>query len=242
MFGTDKTITRQALLLFIQEFRKERKHLGFGKQMDHSVHLALQYRTFGLLKQFKQTDIVVVHGGNAPQFGEANYLPERGNDFNSRFINALQDTFALGYDRVVAVGGDIPDLQSTDIHSALQTDDVVVGPTHDGGFYLAGLKKQDIKHFNKLPWRHYNLFEQLTQRLEKNACRYRFLKYRRDIDHAADARQTATLLIQIVRLWLKVLRRAKNIPTCTVQFLRDRLPEPRYHSLPPPQTDLSFLV
>ena len=238
MSGQLKTINRQALLLFIQEFRKERKILGFGKQMDHSVHLALQHRTLNLLKQFEQTDIVIVHGGTVPQRGEAQYLPERGDDFNSRFINALHDTFALGYDRVVAVGGDIPNLQSGDISAALNTDNLVIGPTHDGGFYLAALKKQDIPLFNHLPWRQQCLFDQLTQRLKANQCNYQIIARRQDIDHAADARQTATILMRIVRRWLKCLRQTKIFPSNAFLFLCDRIPEPRYHSLPPPRPTL----
>ncbi len=235
MSGNLKTTSRQALLLFTQEFRKERKNLGFGKQMDHSVHLALQYRTADLLSKFEQTDIVIVHGGTAPQLGNAHYLPERGQDFNSRFIHALQDTFALGYERVVAVGGDIPGLQSEDISAALATDDLVIGPTYDGGFYLAALTQEDIPLFNNLPWRQQSLLDQLTQRLHQTQRNYLLIARRKDIDHAADARRTATLLIKLVRQWLKYLRLTQNVSHCIFLYLTDRLPEPRYHSRPPPQ-------
>jgi glycosyltransferase A (GT-A) superfamily protein (DUF2064 family) len=166
--------------------------------------------------------------------GNAHYLPERGHDFNSRFLNALHDTFALGYERVVAVGGDIPNLQCEDIKTALSADNLVIGPTHDGGFYLAALTPQDIPLFNCLPWRERDLLEQLVQRLILAQCDYQFIVRRKDIDHAADARRTATLLIRIVRQWLKYLRLEKNFSHCIFLFLTDRLPVPRYHSLPPP--------
>lgn len=235
MSGQNNTINRQALLLFIQEFRKERKTLGFGKRMDHSVHLALQYRTFDLLKQFRQTDIIIIHGGTVPRLDGAHYLPERGADFNARFVNALLDTFDLGYQRVVAVGGDIPALNHEDIATALKREDLVLGPTHDGGFYLAALSKKDIPLFNRLPWRQSHLFDQLLDRIQNNGKSYRLLDRRRDIDHIADARQTASLLINLVRLWLRNLRLLRFFPTASILFLDDRIPEPRYNSLPPPR-------
>lgn len=235
MSGHLKTTNRQALLLFIQEFRKERKTLGFGKQMDHSVHLALQHRTFDLLDQFDQTDIVVVHGGAPPSLGKAHYLPERGGDFNARFINALGDTFALGYDRVVAVGGDIPTLHADDISTALTSNDLVIGPTHDGGFYLAALGRDDIALFDQLPWRQTCLLNRLSERLHRQRRSCQLLEKRQDVDHAADARRKAGMLMKLVRQWLKHSSQVKTFPTIQVLSLRDRIPEPRYHSLPPPQ-------
>ena len=238
MSGQNTSIARQALLLFIQEFRKERKTLGFGSQMDHSVHLALQYRTFNLLKQFRQADIVIVHGGSVPRLEGAHYLPERGADFNARFVNALQDTFALGYERIVAVGGDIPTLNQQDIGTALDRNGLVLGPTHDGGFYLAALAKEDVSLFNQLPWRQTHLFARLLERVRDRCLDCRILDRRRDIDQVADARHTASLLIELVRTWLKNLRLRCCFPTARPIFLNDRIPEPRYSSLPPPRIAL----
>lgn len=226
--------TRQALLLFIQEYRKEHKKFGFGNQLDESVHQALLRRTLALLRDNRRADLVIVHGGRVPHLDQAHYLAERGDDFNSRFGNALRDTFSLGYERVVAVGGDIPALSSRDIDTALSRDELVVGPTHDGGFYLAAVSKHDLPLLDQLPWRQPQLCQELLQRarLSRRSC---FLLPRRhDIDHIAAARQHSSLLLRLVSLWLTRQCQRPLYPRSREPFLVRRLPDPRYTTLPPP--------
>jgi len=227
-------VSRQALLLFVQEYRKDRKRFGFGRVMDRSVHQALQRRTFGIVREFDDIDLIVVRNGEVPALEGARYLPERGSDFNAHFLAALQDTFALGYKRVVVVGGDIPTLSREDISQALQGEDLVIGPTYDGGFYLAALHEADLPLFDRLPWRQHCLLDCLVQRLRVAGRSLSRLVTRRDIDHAGDARNTAALLFQLVRVWLGI----DNRPLCAglnpILFPLNRIPEPRFSSLPPP--------
>ncbi|WP_303720143.1 DUF2064 domain-containing protein [Malonomonas rubra] len=224
---------RQALLLFIQGKCKG-KSFGFGRRMDQSIHLAMLYRTFDLLQSFQQADIVVVQDGDAPALAGAVYLPQRGADLRESFEAALQDTFALGYERVVAVGGDIPTLDRNDIEGALYNAGVVLGPSRDGGFYLAGLAKEDIQFFNNLPWRQPHLFSHLLSRFAAAGRSCHQLQRRSDIDHAGDGRKNASLLLKLVRIWLTIFSSIHSLCAGKDRFFADRIPEPRYSSLPPP--------
>ncbi len=224
---------RQALLLFVQGKCKG-KSFGFGRRMDQSIHLAMLYRTYDLLQSFKHIDIVVVQDGDAPPLAGAVYLPQRGNNLRESFEAALQDTFALGYERVVAVGGDIPTLDRNDIEGALCNDGVVLGPSNDGGFYLAGLGKEDIQFFNNLPWRQPHLFSHLLNRfVDAGRCCHQ-LQRRSDIDHAGDGRKNASLLVKLVRIWLTINSSIHSLFAGNDRIFTDRIPEPRYSSLPPP--------
>lgn len=227
-------VSRQALLLFVQEYRKDRKRFGFGRAMDRSVHQALQHRTFGIVREFEEVDLIVVQSGEVPALEGARYLPERGTDFNARFLAALQDTFALGYERVVVLGGDIPTLSSEDIAQALQREELVIGPTVDGGFYLAALHATDLPLFDQLPWRQPCLLDCLAQRGESAGRPLFRLVTRRDIDHAGDARNTAALLLRLVRVWLGIDNRQLCAGLNPIFFPLNRIPEPRFSSLPPP--------
>ena len=76
-----------------------------------------------------------------------------GNSFEERFLNAIQNLFELGYNEVITIGNDSPELQNQHIHQALtvlKTNDMCFGPSHDGGFYLWGLKKDDFLKENFL--------------------------------------------------------------------------------------------
>jgi len=228
-------VSRQALLLFVQEYRKDRKRFGFGSAMDRSVHLALQHRTFGIVREFEDIDLIVVQSGEVPAFCGARYLPQRGTDFNARFLAALQDTFALGYERVVVLGGDIPTLSREDIAQALQCEELVIGPTYDGGFYLAALHETDLPLFDQLPWRQRCLLDCLAHRVKASGISLHRLVTRRDIDHAGDARNAAALLLQLVKEWLGIDDRQLCAGLNPIFFPLNRIPEPRLNSLPPPR-------
>jgi glycosyltransferase A (GT-A) superfamily protein (DUF2064 family) len=225
---------RQALLLLIKGHDKEQKRFGFGRDLDPSIHQAMTRRILDVLTRFSGTDIVIVQSGDVPLLPQARYLPERGDNFNDRFLNALRDTFALGYRRVVIVGGDIPTLGRTDIEMALAHDGLVIGPTFDGGFYLAGLEPDDLGLFDRLPWRTRSLLDALLERINAEGRICRWLTRRQDIDNAAAGRSAASLLMRLVRQWLKG-RRPHKWPRSFLASMPDKpLPDPRYCCLAPP--------
>jgi len=69
---------------------------------------------------------------------------QRGATFGERFVNALADGFAEGYDHLIVVGNDCPELGAVDFAAVAQTLHAgrpVVGPTPKGGAYLIGLSR-----------------------------------------------------------------------------------------------------
>ncbi len=112
-----------------------------------------------------------------------------GNSFGCRFSNAIQTLFNKGYNNVITVGNDTPHLKTSHLLEAknkLVVNDLVIGPSKDGGFYLLAIKKEyfDKKTFLKLPWQ--------TNRLQKSiATLYKHQKIKRlellsDIDKKDD--------------------------------------------------------
>ena len=64
---------------------------------------------------------------------------QTGNDFSTRFTNAFQRLFDAGYDNVVSIGNDSPDLTIQLLQEAIQkiaSRKMVIGPSNDGGIYL----------------------------------------------------------------------------------------------------------
>lgn len=83
-------------------------------------------------------------------------FPQTGEDLGARMNNAMEHVFKLGYSEVVLIGSDIPDIQPDEIIEAfdiLKDNDICIGPTFDGGYYLIGMKKLHRELFdNKLKW------------------------------------------------------------------------------------------
>ena len=67
-----------------------------------------------------------------------------GNSFGERFTNAIKTVYAQGFDNVITIGNDTPNLTTALLNRAanrLQTEKFILGPSTDGGFYLMGLHK-----------------------------------------------------------------------------------------------------
>lgn len=70
---------------------------------------------------------------------------QRGSDFGERFANAIDDVFALGYERVIALGTDTPGITVAAIQSLAENcahDEIVAGPAPDGGVWGIGIPRK----------------------------------------------------------------------------------------------------
>lgn len=85
------------------------------------------------------------------------YVHQKGSDLGEKMIHAFDHAFKRGYERVVLMGSDIPMVDSKAIVSFfedLTKDQMVIGPTTDGGYYAIGFKKGvDYRPiFQGIPW------------------------------------------------------------------------------------------
>ncbi len=74
--------------------------------------------------------------------GAAHVVAQRGEGLAAG-LNSVFAHFATGRQRVIAFNSDSPHLPASVLESAfdvLASHDLVVGPTHDGGYYLVGAK------------------------------------------------------------------------------------------------------
>lgn len=91
-------------------------------------------------------------------------FPQRGKDLGERLHNIFVDTFAAGYKAVAIVDSDTPDLPGAMMRESLvillaQGSEVVLGPCHDGGYYLVGMCKPNPELFESIPWSTANVLE-----------------------------------------------------------------------------------
>ena len=93
-----------------------------------------------------------------------------GEDLGAKMKNSFYDAFENNYRKVVLIGSDIYDLESYHINEAfkkLETNDVVMGPALDGGYYLIGLKKMHPKIFDNKRWGSSTVRKDTLKNLEK---------------------------------------------------------------------------
>ena len=80
----------------------------------------------------------------APDVPQINQV---GDDLGQRLDSVLSAALDAGYDQVFAISSDSPDLPAGHVTDAIEllddpTNDIVLGPTEDGGYYLIGWKQR----------------------------------------------------------------------------------------------------
>ena len=97
---------------------------------------------------------------------------QQGADLGTRMHHAFMNSFADGYEKVVIIGSDLPDLESHHILEAFQrldSNDVVLGPAKDGGYYLLGMKRLQANIFQNKSWGTASVREETLKNLENVA-------------------------------------------------------------------------
>jgi len=80
---------------------------------------------------------------------------QTGSDLGERMKSAFRQAFEEGADNVVIIGSDCPDLDETILEVAfdkLETCDLVIGPSEDGGYYLLGMNRFYEALFRDVEW------------------------------------------------------------------------------------------
>lgn len=114
---------------------------------------------------------------------------QEGVDLGERMKNAFIKGFNDGYNRIVLIGSDLPDIESKHIEAGLnklKETKVVFGPAEDGGYYLIGLSKMHECVFDNKPWSQTNLLEETLTELEDNKITFSTLEVLNDIDTIED--------------------------------------------------------
>lgn len=97
-------------------------------------------------------------------------FPQSQTELGDRIYTAALHSFLQGASRVVIIGTDIPSLPSNFIVRAfdlLSKNNLVLGPSTDGGYYLIGLAKPIETIFQDIEWGTNRVFIQTLNRLEK---------------------------------------------------------------------------
>lgn len=120
---------------------------------------------------------------------DAAYLPQADADLGGRMQAAFEAAFAEGHGRVVIIGSDLPGLTAELLRTAfasLRHHPVVLGPAHDGGYYLLGLNRIIPELFHQVPWSTADVFAATMDRLAALGITPALLPALGDVDVAAD--------------------------------------------------------
>jgi uncharacterized protein len=116
-------------------------------------------------------------------------LEQRDEGLSNALSQAFATHLAEGFGRVVLIGSDNPTLPSGFVEqacTALDTHDVSIGPSADGGYYLIGLRKPHLGLFEAIDWSTSRVYRQTLARAEQLGLRVRSVADWYDVDGPAD--------------------------------------------------------
>jgi len=148
----------------------------------------LDTRCFHRVAFVTPTEMLASFEKEYPGFDEV--CPQGGGDLGERMMNALD--FLLhsdGIDRAILIGSDCPEICPETLdqaRSALVENDLVLGPTLDGGYYLIGLKNVHPQLFANIEWSSSQVFERTIAVGEEAGLRIARLPELRDLDNVND--------------------------------------------------------
>ena len=94
--------------------------------------------------------------------------------------------------KVIAIGADCPQLPAAEIQTAfdlLDHNDVVIGPSTDGGYYLIGMQGSLVEVFDGIDWSTPAVLPQTIDRLNQLNKSHALLTARTDVDDQNDLQQ-----------------------------------------------------
>ncbi len=117
------------------------------------------------------------------------HLLQSGNGLGEKLKNALRELEQTGFEKKMIIGSDCPYITSEIINEAfdsLEENDLVVGPTFDGGYYLIGMKSIHKPLFENIQWSTEYVFGETIEKAKKLNLKIWSLKKLSDIDYFED--------------------------------------------------------
>jgi rSAM/selenodomain-associated transferase 1 len=114
---------------------------------------------------------------------------QSGDDVGERMYHSSKEALDH-YEFVVIIGSDCPLLTSQVLNKAYrmlkQGTDAVLGPTEDGGYYLIGLRRNNISIFKDIPWGEADVADMTRTKMRSLGWGWKELEYLWDVDRPAD--------------------------------------------------------
>jgi len=163
--------------------------------------------------------------GNEEMYGnifpaEFHLLAQRDGDLSTRLVGATEDLLARGFTSVCLINSDSPTAPTSVFAEATRLlssslEDVVIGPSDDGGYYLIGMRKPQPRLFESIDWSTDRVCAQTLERAAELGLSVRLLPACYDVDNRGTLDRLCSELLGAG------VSGAPEIAPATRQFLRE---------------------
>lgn len=161
------------------------------------------YDVYTRLVEITEQESIKVENADVHVYFSDKVVPERwpnqekfvqhGESLGDRMKHAFQQGFSAGYERIIGVGADLPDLSAEVMReglNALKEKDTVFGPSDDGGYYLIGMREMIPQIFENKPWSTDALLDLTREELAELGFSVTLLGTLNDVDTIEDLKES----------------------------------------------------
>lgn len=188
---------RDILFVFAKEPQagrvKTRLRLTLSDDRGVGLYKAFLKDTLGSIKPFKDiTKILAFDASSKPEYLESIgkgliFYRQKGNDLGERMLDAFRHAGKIGGSKALIIGSDSPNLPKRrirDAFSLLDSNDIVLGPSADGGYYLIGSKEPCPGIFRGIKWSRPTVLKETISKARALGKRIALLPEWYDVDTA----------------------------------------------------------
>ncbi len=187
------------LLIFIKNPHPGKVKTRLGKSIGHTAAVAVYKK---LLARTRQAALEVdctryLYYGDYinpedewPGSSFEKRLQVKG-DLGDRMRHAFASGFEEGYERILIIGSDCPEMNAPLIEQAFETlkeKEVVLGPALDGGYYLLGMNRYH-NLFDDVAWSTDTVFETTLQKIKRSGASFDTMPQMSDLDTIEDLKK-----------------------------------------------------
>lgn len=173
---------------------KTRLAKALGDDLTYELYQNFLADISAMLNQIKAQTIIVYSGPPDVSFSEfpgVQCIRQRGGNIGERMYHAFLDVFTQGFEQCVLTGSDSPDLPAVLVNDAfdkLNSADVVLGPSSDGGYYIIGCTRKSLplSIFHNIQWSTPCVFPETVKRIAEAGLKLTSLPQWFDIDEFDD--------------------------------------------------------
>lgn len=188
---------KDCLIIFAKEPEagrvKTRLQGYLSKEMCVKLYKAFLMDTLELARVIKCPNKILAYASSGPGPGylkriasqETIFYKQRGKNLGERMDNAFKFAKRMNCDKAVIIGSDSPNLPAKYIKDAylrLDENDIILGPSYDGGYYLVGLKEPCPGIFKGVEWSSKTVLEKTVKNAGNIGKKVSLLREWYDVD------------------------------------------------------------
>jgi rSAM/selenodomain-associated transferase 1 len=187
---------KNLVIVFVKEPKKGLVKTRLAKTIGDDITLDI-YKLFvkDIINTLKDTNIDFKLCGYPTlnlineSFGDFDNFLQVDGDLGVKMCGAFKEQFTKGYKKIVLIGSDTPHIPKefySEAFDALESNDIVLGPSKDGGYYLIAFNRSTFYKgvFEDITWSTDKVLKQTLQKLNNKAVH--LLKELNDIDDITD--------------------------------------------------------